>query len=270
MASLERDELEDSFEIEISQIAGASSYPPIRLWRARMLDVRASVAERRRRYTRVATLVAVLSLILINVLNLTELFPAGLPFVSTSLSGNALTARASGYSWFALRSRPLKIPRLAQGLPCPVTPLTQLRLQLGTVMGIGNSAVFVTTQNMDADGVQRPVRSRFFHLADTYRGEVVTWYVRFPDVEPVLIRGAQLDGNDILLFDGGIGQSNFDRNLLGGRTMPQLLISSTPEHGTPVASWTSVTRIRSSGCYAYQVDTPTKTIVLVFKAVVEP
>ncbi|HEU5349698.1 MAG TPA: hypothetical protein VFU63_13890 [Ktedonobacterales bacterium] len=273
MASFDQHESENSFEIEFSQLSDARRHLVIPFWRARGLDATATSGERRRRYSRMATLVAIVALVLINSLSLaglSQFFPASLPLVSTSLSNNSLTAHASGFSWFKLRQRPLHLPALSKGEACPVTPLTHTVIQLRPVTGIGNGTVFATTQNMDADGVQRPVRSDFFHLASTYRGELVTWYVRLPDVEPVLIRGAQLDGPHTLLFDGGIEQPNFDRNFMGGRTLPQLLISSNPSHGSPVASWTTVTRVASSGCYAYQIDTPSKTVVLVFRAIVEP
>jgi hypothetical protein len=269
MGANDPDALEDSFEIEVSQLSGSSPRAALRFWRARLPDTASNAGERRRRYSRVATLVAIACLVLINSLNLTGLFPTNLPFVSSSFTGNRLIAHAAGDSWFALRKRPLHLPTLTDGAACPATPLSKLQLDLRTVTGIGDSTIFAATQYMDANGVQRPVRSNFFHLAATYRGELVTWYLKFPGVQSVLIRGARIDGSEPLLFDGGIGQSNFDRNYMGGRTLSELLLSSDPSHGTPVASWTTITRVASSGCYAYQVDTPTKSVVLVFRAVVE-
>ncbi|MGE5334668.1 MAG: hypothetical protein ACM3N4_08210 [Nitrososphaerota archaeon] len=270
MATFDQNELEDSFEIEFSQLPGAARHPVIPFWRAHRLDAASSTSERLRRSTRVAAFLAVVALIFINSLNLSGIFPTDLSLSSSSFPGNDLTAHAAGYSWFSLRQRPLHVPTLMQGEACPVTPLSQVVIQQRHVTGIGNGSIFVTTQNMDANGVQHPVRSDFFRLANTYRGELVTWYLRLPHPESVLIRGAQLDGPHVLLFDGGIEQPNFNRNLMGGRTLPQLLISNTPTYGSPVASWTTVTRIASSGCYAYQIDTPTSTLILVFKAVVEP
>ena len=273
MASLEQfeqDELDDTFEIELSQLPGSMRRPVIPLWNARLPGTMASPEARRRRYSRLAALLAVCCLVLINSLDLSGLLPAGLPLVSTSLSNNGLTARASGYSWVALRQRPLRLPTVASGAACPVTPLSQITVRLRTIKGIGDSTIFSAAQNMDEQGVLRAVRSSFFHYAADFRGVLVTWYIRLPDVEPIYIRGAQLDGKHILRFDGGIEQPNYSRNLLGGSTLPQLLISSTPKQGSPVATWSSITRIQSSGCYAYQVDTPSKSMVLVFKAVVDP
>lgn len=270
MASFDQDTPEDSFEIEFSQLPGTFQRFAPRVWSARAPDTMTTVSERRRRYSRVAVLVAVLSLVIVNTFSMSGIFSAGLLFGSGSVADEGLTAHASGYSWFALRRRPLHLPTVAPGMPCPVTPLTTFHNQLQAVVGIGDSSIFVATQNMDANGVQRPVRSDFFHLAKAYRGEIVIWYLRLPQVESVLIRGAQLDGPHVLLFDGGIEQPNFDRNYLGGRTLPQLMLSSTTNRGSPVATWTTVTRVSSSGCYAYQVDTPTTSMVLVFEAIVEP
>jgi hypothetical protein len=265
MASADQQEPEDSFELEFSQLPG-TAFHPASLWRARQPSAVATLSQRRRRYSRVAVLVAVSCIVLINSLNLTGFFPDGLPFVSDSLTGHRLTAKASGYTWLALRERPLHLPVVAKGAACPVTPVSQMLVQLRSVKGIGNSTVFVATQNMDANGVLEAVRSGFFHYGSTYQGVLVTWYLRLPGIQPVFIRGAQLDGAKILRFDGGIEQPNFANNLLGGNTLPQLLLTSTPDHGTPVAAWTSITRIPVSGCYAYQVDTPNSSTVLVFKA----
>lgn len=270
MASFDQNELEDSFEIEFSQLPDAARHPVMPFWRAHRLEAASSASERLRRSTRVAAFLAIVTLIFINSLNLSGIFPPDLSLATSSFSGDSLTAHASSYSWFALRQRPLHLPTLATGEACPVTPLSQAVINQRHVTGIGNGTIFVTTQNMDADGVQRPVRSDFFRLANTYRGELVTWYLRLPQPESVLIRGAQLDGPHVLLFDGGIEQPNFNRNFMGGRTLPQLLISNNPTQGSPVASWTTATRIASSGCYAYQIDTSSSTLMLVFKAVVEP
>jgi hypothetical protein len=260
---------EDSFEIEFSQLPGASRRLAPPFWRARQPDVVSTSGERRRRNSRVATLMAIACLVFINSFNLTAILPADLPLVSTSLSGG-LTAHAAGYSWFKLRQRPLRLPTVASGAPCPVTPLSQLRILPRTVTGIGDSSIFVATLYADANGVQHPERSNFFRGRTTWRGEIVTWYLNLPAIQPVLIRGAQLDGPGILRFDGGIEQPNFTNNIMGGSMLSELLISNTPDYGSPIASWASITRIEHSGCYAYQVDTPSKSVVLVFRAEVEP
>lgn len=270
MGLVDPEELEDNFEIEFSQITGSSRHPAIPFWSARSPDLAPTSGQRRRRYSRIAALVAIISLVLINSLTLSGIFPAGLPFVSSTLSGEGMTARAAGYSWFSLRERPLRLPTLSAGAACPVTPVTELKFQLQTLRGMGNSTIFVTSSGVDANGVQRAERGDFIRLASAYRGIIATWYLKLPDVEPVLIRGAQLDGPNPLLFDGGIAQPKFANNLLAGSALPEIQLSSDPGHGTPVATWGTITRVASAGCYAYQVDTPTKTMVLVFEATVAP
>lgn len=265
----ESDGLEDTFEIEFSQLPNTSQRLTPRLWRARQLEVNPTTGERRRRYSRVATFVAVVCLVLINGFNITAALPAGLPLVSTSLS-DGLTAHALSYSWFKLRGRPLHLPVVASGAPCPVTPLSQFRTITGAVTGIGDSSIFAVTVNVDANGVQHPERSNFARGRADWRGEIVTWYLHLPDTQPALIRGAQLDGPGVLRFDGGIEQSNFANNIMSGSMLLRLLLTNTPDHGSPVATWASITRIDRSGCFAYQVDTPNKSVVLVFRAVVEP
>ena len=194
----------------------------------------------------------------------------GFSLTSSPLSGPGLTAHTTGTGWFALGKQPLHLPTLLSQASCPVTPTTTLTVGARTIRGIGDSSIFASTQNVDANGVQYPQRSTFFRGRTTWQGELVTWYLNLPTVEPIYIRGAQLDGPNILLFDGGIQQPNFANNLMNGSMLPQLLISNTSDRGSPVASWLTITRISHSGCYAYQVDTPTRSMVLVFKAVLQP
>ena len=259
----ESDESENSFEIEFGPLASAFRRPEIRLWRGRAFDAARPSGLRRRRYSRIAALVAVLCLVLINSFNLTDMLPAGLPLVS---SDNHTTAQAAGTSWFDLRARALHLPALKPGEACPVTPVTKLLIQLQTVTGMGDATIFVSSSSVDKNGVQHPQPGNFTHLASTYRGVLATWYVRLPEIEPVLVRGAQLDGPGVIRFDGGIEQPKFSDNLLNGRTLTELLIASNPSQDAPVTTWTTVTRIASSGCYAYQVDTPASSVVLVFRA----
>lgn len=273
MGANEPEALEDSFELEVTQLPGASSDPAIPWlpsWRARQPDVVSTAGERLRRYSRSAALMAIACLILINSLNLAQLFSADLSLTSSPLSGPRLTAHTTGIGWFALGKQPLHLPTLLSQASCPVTPTTTMTVGAHTIRGVGDSSIFASTQNVDANGVQHPQRSNFFRGRTTWQGELVTWYLNLPTVEPIYIRGAQLDGRNILLFDGGIQQPNFANNLMNGSMLPQLLISNTSTRGSSVASWLTITRISHSGCYAYQVDTPTRSMVLVFKAVVQP
>lgn len=273
MGADEQEALEDSFELEVSQLPGTSpgpAMPWMPQWHARQPDVIFTAGERLRRYSRSAALVAIVCLILANSLNLTQLFSTDLSLTSAPISAPRLTAHTTGTGWFALGKQPLHLPTLLSQSSCPVTPMTTLTVGSRTVRGIGDSSIFASTPNADANGVQHPQRSNFFRGRTTWQGEIVTWYLNLPTVEPVYIRGAQLDGPNILLFDGGIQQPNFANNLMNGSMLPQLLISNTSNRGSPVSLWLTITRISHSGCYAYQVDTPTTSMVLVFKAVIQP
>lgn len=258
-----------AFELEVSRLPGVVPFEIMALWNAQPPNRGATSTERRHRSVRAAVLVAICALVLVNTLTISGMLPPDLPLLPASLSASSLTAHAAAYNWMTLRKRPLRLPTLAKGAACPVSPQSELIIQSQVVKGIGDATIFVSSRNADARGVQQAVRSRFFHFAAEFRGVLVTWYLQLPDAQPVYIRGAQLNGPHVLRFDGGIEQPNFGRNLLGGATLPQLLIDSAPDHGTPVAAWTAITRIPASGCYAYQVDTPTRSVVLVFAAVVE-
>jgi hypothetical protein len=147
----------------------------------------------------------------------------------------------------ALR-RPLHLPPLPAGAPCPISPTTAVA-GLGTLPGPGPAYPMTTT----VDGVV------FFDPASTSNGPgaIVSWIAAPGFRGPVLIRGGSLRGGGPLSF--------------GPAELPELAITPTDiptQIGPP--GWVTLeddfTVIPAAGCYAYQLDGPTFSTILTFAA----
>jgi hypothetical protein len=159
---------------------------------------------------------------------------------------------------FAFRM-PLHLPKLAPGAACPVSqPDPDVDFH---AYGIGPGL---------GDGPAYPVgmASGTFTLAPAvnfgskaWGGQKVLWFVLPSYTGPVLIRGGRLDAP---------GDVRFER---GNVPPKQLLINRTtaiPGGVTPPADTRyrpSYTRLKSPGCYAYQVDGTSFSTIVVFRAV---
>jgi hypothetical protein len=86
----------------------------------------------------------------------------------------------------------------------------------------------------------------------------VTWSSAPSYTGPVLIRGRQLGGTGAVGF--GEGRVPYDELQLLAQGM------STPRGLGGGREWLSFTRVRSPGCYAYQVDGTSFSTVVVFRA----
>jgi hypothetical protein len=166
--------------------------------------------------------------------------PALLPF-----------AASGSDPWTKLR-RPLHVPHLAPGAPCPVTPATSSKFGLAQgkgpvwpVLGFPQLSFFY------------PVRPQQVYYPSHWSGNKVLWIAhRYRG--PVLIRGAQLDGPNRVRF--------------GLAHIPAAEMRLTSVGGNSPRGWQnrpSSTRLRAPGCYAWQVDGTTFSRIIVFKAVVQ-
>jgi hypothetical protein len=70
----------------------------------------------------------------------------------------------------------------------------------------------------------------------------------------VLIRGRQLGGSHAV----GFGEGHIPND--------ELQLLSAPSSAAGAREWPSFTRVRGSGCYAYQVDGTSFSTVIVFRA----
>lgn len=143
--------------------------------------------------------------------------------------------------WHQLQ-RPFKIPAVADGAPCP-TSAPDPRGDLSRI-GFAGTAWGQGPAYPAGLGSARPVlryddpiprQSEFYGSA--WFGQKVLWVIdRDAYRGPVLIRGRQLDGPNLLRFERG-------------RVPPRELRIAPGRIDNP-----SYTRARAAGCYAYQVD----------------
>ncbi len=156
------------------------------------------------------------------------------------------TAAADPYA--TLRARPLKLPVLAPGQPCPkaagriVSPSFGPALGNGPVypVGFGTAGVF------DLAGAQEEggwlYAKVLWVAAPSFRG-------------PVLVRGRRLDASGDLRFERGpdpVAELTLHTN-------------AHPPDAAGWIDWPSYTRLRGPGCYAYQVDAPDFTLMIPFE-----
>jgi hypothetical protein len=155
--------------------------------------------------------------------------------------------------WAKLR-RPLRIPTIEPGAPCPVTPARAVSRSFGRAQGPG--PVYPVGGYPALSFVYPPVKAQEWYGSE-WSGNKILWIGRPTYRDRVLIRGRQLDGpNDL----------RFDRGLVPPREMRLRSVG-----GSAPGGWQnrpSYTRVRAPGCYAWQVDGTTFSRVIVFRAVV--
>jgi hypothetical protein len=183
-------------------------------------------------------------LVLLSRLGATEFankYPSGQPFP---------TATPGGDAWAALRARPLVLPTVPAGSACPITPGQVVSPDYGPALGPGP----VYPVGFGAEGVA--------HLtgANQEGGWLyvkVLWIVDPAYKGPALVRGHQIDGPDEMGFDRGPNPS------------PELQLDqqNALSGGGQWPNWPTYTRIKGSGCYAYQIDGTNFSKVVVFSAV---
>jgi hypothetical protein len=149
--------------------------------------------------------------------------------------------------WDFLRSRPLTDLQVAPGEPCPVTTETGRvgqyeALGPGPAYPMGTSAVIrMRMPPPEGWGSEWSGTKRVWLLDSRYAGRA-------------LIRGRQLDGPNEVRFVLGI--PGFTPEKLLNPVRGQRIVGTSP----------SLTRLRAPGCYAYQVDTRTRSYLVVFEA----
>ena len=160
--------------------------------------------------------------------------------------------------WSRLR-RPLHVPRLAPGSPCPVSrasgdvgKLVAAAFAGGRAWGPGPAYPWFGSASEPGLSFQYPPSRDSLYHGSAWSGQKVLWRVDRRYSGPLLIRGRQLDGRNELRFDAG-------------RVPPKEMRIASGVLG----DWRdrpSFTRLRAPGCYDYQVDGTTFSRVIVFRA----
>lgn len=159
--------------------------------------------------------------------------------------------RASADTWYRLQ-RPFRIPTIAGGKPCPTSgpdpkgDLTRIGYA-GTAWGEGPAYPGGLGEGKPILRYLDPIPPESLFHGSAWFGNKVLWIVDPAYGGPVLIRGRQLDGPNELRFEGG--------------NVPPRELRIRPARDRP-----SFTRVRSPGCYGYQLDGLGFSYVLVFEA----
>jgi hypothetical protein len=156
-------------------------------------------------------------------------------------------------AWVTLRQRPLKLPTVIPGRPCPIGPAQIVSPAFGTALGTGP----IYPVGLGTDAVLTFSSAGF---NGPWGGQKVLW-VGDPAYHGLaLVRGHQLDGPNEVRFNTGTDPAAELR-----------LDTSKPDNTTGGwANWPSYTRVRAPGCYAYQVDGSDFSLVIPFTAVSAP
>ncbi len=181
-----------------------------------------------------------------------------------AVGASAATARVLGSSdavrWSVLR-RPLRLPVVAPGAPCPVSRpdrhAAPVRFPGGP--GIGPGPVYPGLGS--TSGLLNVVPDTQF--GSPWQGQKVFWYIAPSYRGRVLIRGKRLDGPGWLGFNG----TRVPKDELRIEPYTTVSWSGQPRYsrGIPTA-----VRALTSGCYAAQLDGRTFSRVVVFTIELAP
>jgi hypothetical protein len=161
-------------------------------------------------------------------------------------------------SWQDLR-RPLHLPEIPPGEPCPVSPVDE-QVDWDSTGIFGGSGTGRGPAYPGLGGGDGRVYAN--EPRDGWYGGKVFWYVKPGYRGKVLIRGRRLDGPGMLRFSES-----------SPRRAPELRIGprDTVQWGGPQGSRgvPSGTHFKAPGCYGYQVDGRRFSRVVVFRGVIE-
>jgi hypothetical protein len=173
----------------------------------------------------------------------------------TDQVGNVLGPVTDAATWTRLEARPLRLPSLAPGTPCPVSSSATYPGS-ATAAAFGDGPVFAVTGG-SAIGLG-PAGT------DGLRGGKVLWSARPEYSGPALIRGARLDGPGEVRFSGGTSTAlRFDLDThtrAGDGTTGSML------------DWRylpSLVYLAGAGCYGFQLDLPDGTATITLAATIQ-
>ena len=176
------------------------------------------------------------------------------------LAALAVTQPSPASDPWATLYRPLRVPDLAPGAPCPVSSVARFDFaRYGAGKGIGPGPVYPIGRSVLRFPYPPQPASVF---GSEWGGTKVLWFVAPRYRGPVLIRGRKLDEPVELRFDRGAVPPAELRIAAGARGGHPPGFRLVGQRYRP-----SYTRLREPGCYAYQVDGISFSRVIVFRAV---
>jgi hypothetical protein len=175
----------------------------------------------------------------------------------------AIQPGSASEPWPKLR-RPLHLPQLATGAPCPVSSVGRTDFaRYGVAKGIGPGPVYPVgfAQPGSVLTFVYPPDPNSEFAGSSWSGQKVLWFVVPSYRGPVLIRGRRLDAADVVRFERGKLPPAELRIPAGTSLVGNPGVTDRGQRYRP-----SYTRLRAPGCYAYQIDGTTFSRVIVFQA----
>ena len=178
--------------------------------------------------------------------------PCGRTFFASALAGERWAPRRGPVLRVVARRppslrRPLHLPKLAPGAPCPVSGVDHRipwrRANIFGGSGIGRGPVYPGLGS--SSGLLWATRDEQY--GGPWYGEKVFWYVLPSYRGPILIRGRQLDGPEVMRFNEG-KLPKPELRIAPGETV---FWSGQPAGSRGVPSGV---RVIAPGCYAFQID----------------
>jgi hypothetical protein len=160
-------------------------------------------------------------------------------------------------TWRQLR-RPLHLPEIPPGEPCPVSPVDE-RVDWGSTGMFGGSGIGRGPAYPGLGGGGGRVYAN--EPRDGWYGGKVFWYVKPEYRGKVLVRGGRVDAPGALRFS-----ESSPRRAPELRIGPRDDVGVRPEGARGVPSGTL---FKTEGCYGYQVDGRGFSRVVVFRGVIE-
>ncbi len=191
------------------------------------------------------------------------------PIQSSPRSDNSSTPAPTNDPWAALR-RPLKIPALPSNGSCPRSMGHEVRTgdAVGSFLGKGPAFPALLVPGRAAYDGRLPARYDKGEQRHGWYGVKTLWVVKPSSAEaPILVRGGRLGGQGILRFAiegwGELGdtESLSDGTLIG----TEFRLENGDDSLTGWRHYPSRTLFRSAGCYAFQLDGPSFTQLIVFE-----
>jgi hypothetical protein len=170
---------------------------------------------------------------------------------AAALAALALAAPAgSGTDPWKKLHRPLHLPVVQAGARCPVTTAELVAPGISPAQGHGPVYPVLAWPTLRFSLLSKPGQAWY---PSEWSGQKTLWIASPKFRGRVLVRGHEL---------GGINQVGFGQDQLPAGELRMTIARSK--------QWSSVatyTRLRAPGCYAWQIDGPTFSRVVVFRAV---
>ncbi len=159
------------------------------------------------------------------------------------------TATTLADAWKLLEQRPLRVPALSGNTSCPVTN-KEILPYFGFASGKGPVSIPGTDDQFESgDPTPGDILQK-----DGWKVQKELWFIQPPYQGPILVRGRQLYGSHMLLFNGGYAQMDYTGNWQLAPTSPELFLLGSTQYDFPPNAWGSYSYARVPGCYVYQLD----------------